>query len=128
VLLGDDSTSKIVGRGSVRLILQDGRSRTLPGVLHISGSTRNLIFVSKMSDARVHTLFHKYSCKMVRGVMVLMKGVHIGTLYKLLGNVNSIVCNIIDVPEDDWNQLESTRAESIQTDSTSHRKVDSTMI
>jgi hypothetical protein len=37
VFLGDESTTKIVGNGRVQLILQDGRSRTLPGALHISG-------------------------------------------------------------------------------------------
>jgi hypothetical protein len=36
---------------------------------------------------------------MVRGVMVLMKGFRIGTLYKLLGNVDSNGCNTIVVPE-----------------------------
>jgi hypothetical protein len=36
---------------------------------------------------------------MVRGAMFLMKGVQIGTLYKLLGNVNSNGCNNIDVPK-----------------------------
>jgi hypothetical protein len=35
VFLGDDSTTKIVRRGRFRLILQDGRKRTFPGVLHI---------------------------------------------------------------------------------------------
>jgi hypothetical protein len=64
-------------------------SRTLPGVLHILCLEINLIFVNKMSDAGVHTLFYNDSCKMVRGVMVLMKGVRIGTLYKLLGSVDS---------------------------------------
>jgi hypothetical protein len=38
---------------------------------------------------------------MVIGVIVLMKGVRIGTLYKLLGNVDSIRCNRIVVPEFD---------------------------
>jgi hypothetical protein len=57
VFLDDESITKIVGRGRFRLILQDGRSRTIPGVLHILGLERNLIFVSKMSDARMHTLF-----------------------------------------------------------------------
>jgi hypothetical protein len=123
VFLGDDSITKIVGRGRVRLILQDGRKRTLVVVLHIPGLARNLISVSKMSDAGVHTLFQKDSCKMVRGAMVLMKGVRIRTLYKFLGSVNSTGYNNIDVLE-----VESTRAESIQTDSTSHHKVDSTML
>jgi hypothetical protein len=52
----------------------------------------------------VHTLFQKDSFKMVKGVMVLMKVVHIGTLYKLLGNVNLIGCNNIVAPK-----IDSTR-------------------
>jgi hypothetical protein len=57
VFLGDDLTIKIVGRGRIQMILYDRRSMTLPGVLHILVLARNLIYVSKMSDADVHTLF-----------------------------------------------------------------------
>jgi hypothetical protein len=71
------------------MIEKDGRKRTLPSVLHIPGLEINLISVSKMSDAGVHTLFQKDLCKMVIGAMVLMKVFRIGTLYKLLGNVDS---------------------------------------
>jgi hypothetical protein len=79
-----------------------------------------MISVSKMSDAGVHTLFQKDSCKMVRGAMVLMKGVWIGTLYNLLGNVDSTGCNNIVSPKIDLTstQLNLTQAELIQTDST----------
>jgi hypothetical protein len=70
-------------------------------VLHILSLERNLIYVNKMSDAGVHTLFQKDSCKMVRGAMVLMKGVWIGTLYKWLGNVDLTRCNNIVAPEID---------------------------
>jgi hypothetical protein len=35
--LGDDSKTRIIGRGRVKLRLIDGRIRTLPGVLHIPG-------------------------------------------------------------------------------------------
>ena len=108
MFLGDDSTTKIVGRGRVQLILPDGRSRTIPCVLHIPGLERNLIYVNKMSDTGVHTLFQKDSCKMLRGVMVLMKGVQIGTIYKLLGSVDSTGCNNIVVPEFNRIQLNST--------------------
>jgi hypothetical protein len=106
-------------------------------VLHILGLERNLIYVSKMSDAGVHTLFQKDSCKMVRGVMVLMKGVWIGTLYKLLGNVDSTGCNNIISPEIEstvtqldsmLTQLNSTRAKSVQTDSTRHDELDPTRL
>jgi hypothetical protein len=41
-------------------------------VLHIPSLEINLIYVSKMSDVGVHTLFQKDLCKIVRGVMVLM--------------------------------------------------------
>jgi hypothetical protein len=67
---------------------------------------------------------------MVIGAMVLMKGVRIGTLYKLLGNVDSIGCNNIIIPEvySTSNQLHSTWVDSIQTNSTSHHKFDPTIL
>jgi hypothetical protein len=55
----------------MRLI--DGRIITLLGVLHILGLARNLIFVSKMDDVGVKTIFEKETCKMVRGAIVLLK-------------------------------------------------------
>jgi hypothetical protein len=77
VFLGDDSTTRIIGRGKFKLRLIDGRIRTLPGVLHIPGLARNLIFVRKMDDAGVKTIFEKETCRMVRGAMVLLKGVQV---------------------------------------------------
>eukprot|EP00253_Pinus_taeda_P018115 PITA_18115 len=83
VFLGDDTKARIIGRGKVKLKLQGGRVRTLPGVLHIPVLARNLIFVSKLDDAGVKTVFEKDTYKMVRGALVLLQGVQIGTLYKL---------------------------------------------
>ena len=93
VFLGDDSIEKILGRGRVKLLLNDGRIRTLPGVLHIPKLARSLISVSKLDDARVNTVFGKNTWKMVRGEMVLMRGVHCGTLYKFLGRTYTNGCN-----------------------------------
>jgi hypothetical protein len=59
-------------------------------VLHILGLSRSLIFVSKVGDVGVHTMIHKDSCKMVKCVMLLMKGVWIGTIYKILGNLSGL--------------------------------------
>jgi hypothetical protein len=47
VFIGDDSTTKIIGRGKVNLRLIDGRIRKLPGVLHIPRLAKNLIYVRK---------------------------------------------------------------------------------
>jgi hypothetical protein len=75
VFLGDDSTTNILGHGRVKLLLKYGRIRTLPGVLHIPKLARSLISVSNMYDVGLDTVFGKNTCKMVRGAMLLMKGV-----------------------------------------------------
>ena len=59
LFLGDDSTTKIMECGRVKLILKDGRIRTLPRVLHIPKLARNLIFVSKLDDVVMDTLLGK---------------------------------------------------------------------
>jgi hypothetical protein len=56
VFLGDDSTTKIMGHGRFKLLLKDGRIRTLPGVLHIPKLSRILIYVRNMEDAGVDTV------------------------------------------------------------------------
>jgi hypothetical protein len=65
VFLGDESTSKIMERGRVKLFLKDGRIITLPGVLHITKLSWSLISVSKLDDAGVDTILGKGTCKMV---------------------------------------------------------------
>ena len=80
VFLGDDLTTKITWHGRVKLILKDGRIKTLPGVFHILVLAINPISISKISDAGGNTVLEKDRCKMVRGAMVLMRGVRCGTL------------------------------------------------
>eukprot|EP00253_Pinus_taeda_P006476 PITA_06476 len=86
VLLGDDRKAIIFFRGKVKLKLQGGRVKTLPGVLHIPALDKNLISVSNLDDAGVKVVFDKDTCKMVQGALLLMQGVWIGTLYKLQGS------------------------------------------
>jgi hypothetical protein len=93
VFLGDDSTPKILGRGRVKLLLKDGRIRTLPGVLHIPKLARSLIYVSKLDDVGVDIVFGKNTCKIVQGAMMLLRGVWCGTMYKLLGSTYTNGCN-----------------------------------
>jgi len=72
VFLGDDREARIIGPGKVKLKLQGGRVRTLPGVLHIPTLARNLISVSKLDDIGVKIVFEKDTYKMVRGSLVFM--------------------------------------------------------
>jgi hypothetical protein len=83
--LDDDSTTKIIGQGQFKLRLIYGRIRTLLGVIHIPGLSRNLISIRKMDDGGVKIVFEKETCRLIQGEMVLLKGVWIGNLYKLQG-------------------------------------------
>ena len=58
-----------------------------------------MIFVTKMDDTAVKTVFEKDTCKMVRGALVLMRGVRMGNLYKLQGSTVIDGCNSSVVPE-----------------------------
>lgn len=75
VFLQDDSITRIIGHGRVKLLHKDGRIRTLPEDLHNPMLDRSLKIMSKMSDENVHTMFENKTYNMIRGEMVLMRGV-----------------------------------------------------
>lgn len=83
VFIGDGKKFRIVGNGKLKLKLQGGNIRTLPSVFYIPALSRNLIFVRNMVDASVKIMFKKGTFKMIWGALILMRGVFIGTLYKL---------------------------------------------
>ena len=64
VFLGYDRKARIVGIVKVKLKLQGGRIRTLPGVFHILALAKNIIFVRKIDDASAKAVFEKDTCKM----------------------------------------------------------------
>jgi hypothetical protein len=99
VFLGDDSTTRILGQGKVKLRLIYGSIRILHGVLHIPGLARNLISISRLDDVGVKTIFEKETCRMVQGEMVLLKGFWFGTLYNFQGSTISDGCNSSIVPD-----------------------------
>jgi len=113
VFLGDDRKARIFGCGKVKLKLQGGRVRTLMSVLHIPTLARNLIYVSKLDDAGVKIVFEKDTCKMVRGALVLMRGVWIGTLYKIQGSIVFDGCNSSVLPESGAENLMASSEKSM---------------
>eukprot|EP00253_Pinus_taeda_P035873 PITA_35873 len=84
VFLGDDRKARIIGRRKVKLKLQG-----------------------------VNTVFDKDTCKMVRGALVLMRGVWIGTLYKLQGSTVVDGCNSSMVPENGAENLVVSREKTM---------------
>eukprot|EP00253_Pinus_taeda_P001427 PITA_01427 len=113
VFLRDVKKARIIGREKIKLKLQGGRVRTLPGVLHIPALARNMISVSKLDDAGVKTMFEKDTCKMVRGELVLMRGVRTRTLYKLQGSVVVDGCNSSVVPKSGAENLVVSRKKTM---------------
>eukprot|EP00253_Pinus_taeda_P034149 PITA_34149 len=113
VFLGDERKARIIGRIKVKLKLQDGRVRTLPGVLHIPALARNLIFISKVDDVGVKIVFEKDTWKMVWEALVLMWGVQIGTLYKLQGSTVINGCNSFVVPKSGAENLVVSREKTM---------------
>ena len=63
VFMGDDSPKKITWRGRVKLLLNDGRTKTLPDEFHIPSMARNLIFVNKMANAVLKLYLKKIYAK-----------------------------------------------------------------
>ncbi|KAH9332121.1 hypothetical protein KI387_043702 [Taxus chinensis] len=91
VYLGDNSFLEIVGHGSIQVKFSDGRIRRFDGVLHIPGLAKKLLSISKLIYAGVHVQFSEASVKMMRGVMVIARGIRLGTLYKL--DACTVECN-----------------------------------
>ena len=60
VFQGDDSPKKTMGCGRVKLLLNDGRIKTLPVVFRIPGMSRNLMSINKMEDVGAKSVFEKY--------------------------------------------------------------------
>lgn len=100
VFLRDESTYKITGNGRDKEKIRDGRDKTLPHVLHILGLTRNPLFVSKMSDVGVQEILKKDIYNMVRGALLLERGVYIGKLYNLEASTISYGYNSFMVSKD----------------------------
>ena len=75
ILMGYYSVTKIVKQGKVWFILKDGRIGNIPRVLDIPGLAWNMICISNMGNAGVQYVFENYTWRMVRGALVLMKGV-----------------------------------------------------
>lgn len=105
VYLGDESHLNIIGRERVLTQFLDGRVKGINGVLHILGLAQNLLSISKLNDVGVQVVFSNGGCKMMRGAMVLTKGVWIGTLFQL--DACTVQCNSYSVMERSLESLSS---------------------
>ncbi|KAH9752684.1 hypothetical protein KPL71_014795 [Citrus sinensis] len=86
VLMGNNASCKVIGIGSVRLKMSDGIIRELDNVRHIPELKRNLISLSMLDKAGCCIRLESSSLKVIKGSLILMKGVMQHGLYILQGS------------------------------------------
>ena len=83
--MGNNASCKVIGIGSVRLKMSDGIIRELDNVRHIPEPKRNLISLSMLDKAGCCIRLESSSLKVIKGSLILMKGVMQHGLYILKG-------------------------------------------
>ena len=87
VYLGDTKPCQIVGKGKIKIMLQNGNNWLVHEVRHVPNLRRNLISVGKLGDEGCVVTFHDKNWKVSKGSLVVAKGVKVGTLYLCIGHI-----------------------------------------
>ncbi|CAA2974391.1 Retrovirus-related Pol poly from transposon TNT 1-94 [Olea europaea subsp. europaea] len=85
VLMGNNHSCKTVGLGSIRIKMHDGVIRTLIDVRHVPDLRKNLISVGALDSGGCKIVTWNGVKKVVRGSLIVMKGIREGNLYALRG-------------------------------------------
>ncbi|KAH9679155.1 hypothetical protein KPL71_026007 [Citrus sinensis] len=86
VVMGNDSSCRVVGRGSIRLKMFDGMIRELRDVRHVPDLKRNLISLGMLDKTGCLVKLESGTLKVLKGSMVVMKGNMSNGLYVLQGS------------------------------------------
>ncbi|KAG9453140.1 hypothetical protein H6P81_006044 [Aristolochia fimbriata] len=86
VMMANNSTCRAIGKGSVRLKMHDGVITTLTDVRYVPDLKRNLISLGTLDSIGCKYSAEGGAMKVSRGVLTVMKGRKIGTLYVLDGS------------------------------------------
>ncbi|KAG8483218.1 hypothetical protein CXB51_022126 [Gossypium anomalum] len=73
VRMGNDSSSKVIGIGTVKIKMHDGTIRTLSDVRYVPGLRKNLISLSILDLKGCRINIESSSIKVSRGALVLLK-------------------------------------------------------
>ena len=87
VYLGDNEPYQIVGKGKIKIKLQNGNHWLLHEVKHVPRLSRNLILVGQLGDEGCVVTFNDKNWKVSKGSLVVAKGVKVGTLYLCTGHI-----------------------------------------
>ncbi|KAH9650990.1 hypothetical protein KPL70_026576 [Citrus sinensis] len=86
VVMGNDSSCRVVGRGSIRLRVFDGMIRKLRDVRHVPDLKRNLISLGMLDKTGCLVKLESGTLKVLKWSMVVMKGNMSNGLYVLQGS------------------------------------------
>ena len=85
--MGDDHPCNVEGIGTVRIKMFGGIIRELKEVRCVSQLKRNLISVGALETFGLVVSIRDGVLKMIKGLMVVMKGIHRNILYYLKGSI-----------------------------------------
>ncbi|KAG8501094.1 hypothetical protein CXB51_003171 [Gossypium anomalum] len=86
VRMGNDSSSKVIGIGTIKIRIHDGKVRTLSDVRYVPDLRKNLISLSILNLKGCRINIESSGIKVSRGALILLKGKRTGSLYILEGS------------------------------------------
>ncbi|KAH9780126.1 hypothetical protein KPL71_007968 [Citrus sinensis] len=87
VVMGNDASCRVIGKGTIKLKMLDGTIRELANVRHVPDLKRNLISLGMLDKMGCVIKLESGILKVLKGSMVLMKGNLDNGLYVLQGSV-----------------------------------------
>ncbi len=84
--MGNDSSSKVIGIGTVKIRIHDGTIRTLSDVRYVPDLRKNLFSLSILYLKGYKINIESSDIKVSRGALVLLKGKRTSSLYILEGS------------------------------------------
>ncbi|KAG8490008.1 hypothetical protein CXB51_015369 [Gossypium anomalum] len=87
VRMGNNSSSKVIGIGTVKIKMHDKTIKTLSDVRYVPDLRKNLISLSILDLKGCKINIESSGIKVSRGALVLLKGKRIGSLYILEGSI-----------------------------------------
>ncbi|GKA47032.1 gag-pol polyprotein [Tanacetum coccineum] len=88
VYICNDHELKIIGIGSIMVKVHDGTVHTIWDMRHVEGLKKNLLSLGQLDDLSCKVEIQNKIMKIIKGALVLMKGVKVATnLYQLKGEI-----------------------------------------
>ena len=96
VKIGNDKFSKIIGKGDIILMMENGLRLVLKDVSHVANKGMNLISVSRLDDEGFCNTFKDGTWKLTRGALVIARGLKHSMLYVTHAKISNCVVNTVE--------------------------------